>query len=208
MCVCVCVCVCTGDHDGLWIQCDVCLAWMHGECVGVRSKAASRKHYTCSRCLRDAALTRVTGPCGATLVVCPAAILQQWWNEIHRHVRPGTLKVVVYLVRLTHTHTHTHRHTRMGLSVRTQTRLYIYPHLNLRLQMHKFRCRYMRGCKGGRRVCVCVCVCVCVRVCAGSAAAALRSAGCYWRMGRAKRRSGGHPHTHIPECWPTRQYEA
>ena len=34
--------------------------------------------------------------CGATLVVCPAAIIEQWRDEIALHVRPGTVNVITY----------------------------------------------------------------------------------------------------------------
>lgn len=35
--------------------------------------------------------------CGATLIVCPASILQQWQSEITKHTCPGALKVITYL---------------------------------------------------------------------------------------------------------------
>ncbi|CAI5486071.1 unnamed protein product [Closterium sp. Naga37s-1] len=34
-------------------------------------------------------------PCGSTLIVCPAAILPQWRDEIVRHTRAGTVSVLV-----------------------------------------------------------------------------------------------------------------
>ena len=38
----------------------------------------------------------MSGPCGATLVVCPSAILAQWRSELQRHAAPGALAVVTY----------------------------------------------------------------------------------------------------------------
>lgn len=35
--------------------------------------------------------------CGATLIVCPASILQQWQSEIAKHTQPGALRVITYL---------------------------------------------------------------------------------------------------------------
>ncbi|GIL90673.1 hypothetical protein Vretifemale_18375 [Volvox reticuliferus] len=82
------------DYDGLWILCECCNGWMHGACVGV--KKAPRSAWVCTGCLRDRALATVSEPCGATLIVVPSAILQQWYDEVRRHVHPGALRVVVY----------------------------------------------------------------------------------------------------------------
>jgi hypothetical protein len=43
----------------------------------------------CSHCARQSVLRQVEEPCGATLVVCPAAILQQWQDELRKHIVPG-----------------------------------------------------------------------------------------------------------------------
>eukprot|EP00887_Chlorella_sp_A99_P002685 scaffold6.g2685.t1 len=92
-------CVCGADSDdegyeGLWVQCDECLAWLHCACVGLRRAPAGE--WVCGACLRQSAAAEVTQPCGATLVVCPAPILHQWHDEILRHIRPGNLKVAIY----------------------------------------------------------------------------------------------------------------
>ena len=52
--------------------------------------------FTCGRCVARRAGRFVSGPCGATLVVCPSAILAQWRSELQRHAAPGALAVVTY----------------------------------------------------------------------------------------------------------------
>ncbi|KAF5771200.1 putative DNA helicase chromatin regulator PHD family [Helianthus annuus] len=120
-------CVCgavseSSKYRGLWVQCDVCDAWQHAECVGYKHNTTNsdiskdsdlnvntrkRKSYkgskvvicdeshVCALCLE---LIQADSPVatGATLVVCPAPILPQWRAEITRHTRPGSLKVYVY----------------------------------------------------------------------------------------------------------------
>ena len=45
-----CVCGVTGDtpgaqlYDGLWLQCDECLSWLHGACVGFPRRAPKGHH--------------------------------------------------------------------------------------------------------------------------------------------------------------------
>lgn len=49
--------------------------------------------YVCRRCMRHAAGTQVTADCGATLIVCPDAILPQWKAEIERHTHAGAAHI-------------------------------------------------------------------------------------------------------------------
>ncbi|KAK9793457.1 hypothetical protein WJX73_010752 [Symbiochloris irregularis] len=98
-----CVCGAIDEHSGthaaqpgeLWLQCDACEAWLHGGCVG-HARQAPKGEWVCRRCLRHQASMSVTMDCGATLIVCPEPILQQWRSEIARHTRPGAVKVLVY----------------------------------------------------------------------------------------------------------------
>ena len=96
-------CVCgavseSSKYDGLWVQCDICDAWQHGDCVGYltdRSQNINRSKrdseivvedgaHICQICseLILAAGSPITT--GATLIVCPAPILPQWHSEILR----------------------------------------------------------------------------------------------------------------------------
>ncbi|XP_057849243.2 uncharacterized protein LOC131060147 isoform X2 [Cryptomeria japonica] len=139
-------CVCgsvTESHKytGFWVQCDVCDAWQHRDCVGFRDNGEARANRrdvelsdstqkfwsfvsssrnmsskrrkasvvkdaadvieieekfickTCSELLQIAGSEVVSG---ATLIVCPEPILQQWQTEISRHTKRGFLKVQVY----------------------------------------------------------------------------------------------------------------
>lgn len=51
----------------------------------------------CGRCLKAKASQQAASDCGATLIICPASILQQWQSEIAKHTQPGALKVITYL---------------------------------------------------------------------------------------------------------------
>ncbi|KAG0629280.1 hypothetical protein M758_1G090600, partial [Ceratodon purpureus] len=52
--------------------------------------------FVCGTCAEMIGRVEIKGECGATLVVCPAAILRQWQVEISKHLRSGTLRVLVY----------------------------------------------------------------------------------------------------------------
>lgn len=53
--------------------------------------------FVCGGCTRARACQQVVTDCGATLIVCPASILQQWQSEIAKHTQPGALRVITYL---------------------------------------------------------------------------------------------------------------
>ncbi|EPS69408.1 chromatin remodeling complex subunit [Genlisea aurea] len=113
-------------YEGLWVQCDVCDAWQHADCVGYAPERRNRRsvdrdkwqignssrkrksrkkeielvemdgEFTCQTCT---ALIQATEPAvatGATLIVCPTPILSQWHSEILRHTKKGALKTCVY----------------------------------------------------------------------------------------------------------------
>ncbi|XP_026388746.1 E3 ubiquitin-protein ligase SHPRH-like [Papaver somniferum] len=114
-------------YKGLWVQCDICDAWQHADCVGYstvsspsdsheaaegtghqqvpsvkNNESSSTKiveddgNFTCQLCLELIQASSSPVNTGATLVVCPASILQQWNAEIIRHIEPGSLKICIY----------------------------------------------------------------------------------------------------------------
>ncbi|KAH9702947.1 RING-finger DEAD-like helicase PHD and SNF2 domain-containing protein [Citrus sinensis] len=105
-------------YKGLWVQCDICDAWQHADCVGYsprgkkrRSTFELKKHtrkkdmtnivvrdgeHICQWCDELIEATDSPVATGATLIVCPAPILAQWDAEITRHTRPGSLKTCIY----------------------------------------------------------------------------------------------------------------
>ncbi|KAL0556995.1 hypothetical protein IC582_005513 [Cucumis melo] len=110
-------------YKGLWVQCDICDAWQHADCVGYSPKGRivkpvdtedgnSRREkrnnkntlnvivraeeHVCTPCLELMQATDSPMATGATLIVCPAPILFQWQAEILRHTRPGSIKLLVY----------------------------------------------------------------------------------------------------------------
>ncbi|XWS74480.1 hypothetical protein CRYUN_Cryun01aG0001600 [Craigia yunnanensis] len=110
-------------YKGLWVQCDMCDAWQHSECVGYSPRGKAQKvsesadeqglqkpirrkettnivvregEHICPPCLELLQATDSPIATGATLIVCPAPILSQWHTEILCHTRPGSLKICIY----------------------------------------------------------------------------------------------------------------
>lgn len=55
-----------------------------------------KEEFTCGTCARLIGSVEVEGVSGATLIVCPTPILGQWQEEIDRHIKMGSLKVIIY----------------------------------------------------------------------------------------------------------------
>ncbi|XP_047328470.1 E3 ubiquitin-protein ligase SHPRH isoform X2 [Impatiens glandulifera] len=129
-----CICGAVSENSrykGLWVQCDICDAWQHADCVDYSSKETLSKHrevssgqkykeksagskrkrarkknepeialtdgeHICQMCSELIQATEDPVTTGATLIVCPAPILSQWYAEIIRHTRPGSLKTCIY----------------------------------------------------------------------------------------------------------------
>ena len=98
-------------YEGLWVQCDVCDAWQHADCVGYspsegiqRTKETSKgkrnsnrrkknvadivimnNEYVCQICLQLMQATSSPIESAATLIICPSSTLPQWHAEILRY---------------------------------------------------------------------------------------------------------------------------
>lgn len=111
-----CVCGAVSEnhrYKGLWVQCDICDAWQHADCVGYSPKGRILKpidteggnyrkekrnkrntvnvivrdeEHVCMACLELMQATDAPMATGATLIVCPAPILFQWHAEILRYI--------------------------------------------------------------------------------------------------------------------------
>ncbi|XP_045698959.1 E3 ubiquitin-protein ligase SHPRH [Phyllostomus hastatus] len=74
------------------VQCLNCHLWQHAECVNYEEKNLKIKPFYCPHCLvaMEPVSTR------ATLIISPSSICHQWVDEINRHVRSSSLRVLVY----------------------------------------------------------------------------------------------------------------
>ncbi|KAF1428014.1 E3 ubiquitin-protein ligase SHPRH, partial [Spheniscus humboldti] len=74
------------------VQCLKCYLWQHAECVNYKEENLKIKPFYCPHCL--VAMKPVST--GATLAISPSSICHQWVDEINRHVRSSSLRVLVY----------------------------------------------------------------------------------------------------------------
>ncbi|XP_023779312.1 E3 ubiquitin-protein ligase SHPRH isoform X1 [Cyanistes caeruleus] len=74
------------------VQCLKCYLWQHAECVNYKEENLKSRPFYCPHCL--VAMKPV--PTGATLIISPSSICHQWVDEINRHVRSSSLRVLVY----------------------------------------------------------------------------------------------------------------
>ncbi|XP_008052650.2 E3 ubiquitin-protein ligase SHPRH, partial [Carlito syrichta] len=88
-------CIC-GELDQMdckpRVQCLNCHLWQHAKCVNYEEENLKIKPFYCPHCLvaMEPVSTR------ATLIISPSSICHQWVDEINRHVRSSSLRVLVY----------------------------------------------------------------------------------------------------------------
>ncbi|ELW72893.1 E3 ubiquitin-protein ligase SHPRH [Tupaia chinensis] len=88
-------CIC-GELDQMdqkpRVQCLKCHLWQHAKCVNYEEKNLKIKPFYCPHCLvaMEPVSTR------ATLIISPSSICHQWVEEINRHVKSSSLRVLVY----------------------------------------------------------------------------------------------------------------
>ncbi|EHB10030.1 E3 ubiquitin-protein ligase SHPRH [Heterocephalus glaber] len=88
-------CIC-GEFDQIdrkpRVQCLNCHLWQHAKCVNYKEENLKIKPFYCPHCLvaMEPVSTR------ATLIISPSSICHQWVDEINRHVKSSSLRVLVY----------------------------------------------------------------------------------------------------------------
>ena len=85
-------CVCGAMEDdpeykGLWVSCEVCHKWSHAYCVGIKQNCTETPDFICPHCHAAKAGEKIPGISKTTLIVVPSTILQQWRDEVLKHVR-------------------------------------------------------------------------------------------------------------------------
>lgn len=74
------------------VQCLNCQLWQHAECVNYKEESLETTPFYCPHCL--VAMKPVAT--GATLIISPNSICHQWVEEINKHIRSSSLRVLVY----------------------------------------------------------------------------------------------------------------
>lgn len=73
------------------VQCMNCQLWQHADCVNYKEESLETTPFYCPHCL--VAMKPVST--GATLIISPSSICHQWVEEINRHIRSSSLRVLV-----------------------------------------------------------------------------------------------------------------
>lgn len=73
------------------VQCMNCQLWQHADCVNYKEESLATTPFYCPHCL--VAMKPVST--GATLIISPSSICHQWVEEINRHIRSASLRVLV-----------------------------------------------------------------------------------------------------------------
>lgn len=78
------------------VQCMNCQLWQHAECVNYKEESLETTPFYCPHCL----VSMKPVSTGATLIISPSSICHQWVEEIKRHIRSSSLRVLVSAVPL------------------------------------------------------------------------------------------------------------
>ncbi|KAK8397451.1 hypothetical protein O3P69_004894 [Scylla paramamosain] len=100
-------CICGAadvDTGRFRVQCGVCGLWQHAECVQYDVSDSFRGAYVCPHCWT----TQPPVTSGATLIVTPSSISYQWVNEIMKHVKHKSVRMLVYRGVAAHGYTQPH----------------------------------------------------------------------------------------------------
>ncbi|XP_069684447.1 E3 ubiquitin-protein ligase SHPRH isoform X2 [Periplaneta americana] len=89
-----CVCGSDEDCDKSKVCCSGCGRWQHAQCVGFKQHEGEHNSntYCCPQCWQG----QEPIVSGATLIVSPASISNQWVTEIQRHVSQENFSILVY----------------------------------------------------------------------------------------------------------------